>query len=461
MSEELKPCPFCGTPRPVIARREQLGGAEFQYVTCTACGARGPERMVVSPLYQQKVIDDWNRRALSARASAGEGGPVGWLITWNDGSQKLSFDRCHEDDGSCVPVYTAAPQPARASAGEGEPIGYVDPQRIHELKEGRLNIALFAERMGGNSLPLYAAAPQPAQAGASGGGGALFGYVSAHHVMDMARDGGVHCKAAEDYAHSVPVYLAPASPATGEEDSPQDISWWVRRLKVQEAITDKYVARVAELESSQPVAAQHWSADSSFYKDDVVSEQDAKESFKGETLSAAPQPQECGANGSEGCSYRQCGPNGESQCQFCGATPPAHGDGEGDAWTYPNRNALIREVCEGLRGYRFDVDPVCVMAIINSIPAQVFSRMAPPALTTRPTPEAQEARDAADARRYRWLRSLPTGPGTSTIGDFHFTLAQHRPAPNRWCVDSVRGDSLDAAIDAALALPAQGEGKNG
>ena len=72
-----------------------------------------------------------------------------------------------------------------------------------------------------------------------------------------------------------------------------------------------------------------------------------------------------------------------------------------------------------------------------------------------------EARDAADARRYRWLRSLPTGPGTSTIGDFHFTLAQHRPAPNRWCVDSVRGDSLDAAIDAALALPAQGEGENG
>ena len=63
----LVPCPFCATSRPVVARREQLGGAEFQYVTCTSCGARGPEHMVVSPLDQQNVIDDWNRRTKTER----------------------------------------------------------------------------------------------------------------------------------------------------------------------------------------------------------------------------------------------------------------------------------------------------------------------------------------------------------------------------------------------------------
>jgi glycine betaine/choline ABC-type transport system substrate-binding protein len=35
--------------------------------------------------------------------------PVGWLITWNSGDKKVSDLKCHEDDGSCVPLYTAAP----------------------------------------------------------------------------------------------------------------------------------------------------------------------------------------------------------------------------------------------------------------------------------------------------------------------------------------------------------------
>lgn len=33
------------------------------------------------------------------------------------------------------------------------------------------------------------------------------------------------------------------------------------------------------------------------------------------------EPVECGANGSQGCSYKPCGPNGERQCEFCGDAP--------------------------------------------------------------------------------------------------------------------------------------------
>jgi hypothetical protein len=73
----------------------------------------------------------------------------------------------------------------------------------------------------------------------------------------------------------------------------------------------------------------------------------------------------------------------EDAANGCGdGYPDARGGGEA-VWTYPDRNALIREVCDGLRGYRFDVDPVCVMAVINSIPAQTFSSMGP---LSRPTP---------------------------------------------------------------------------
>jgi Zn-finger protein len=30
-------------------------------------------------------------------------------------------------------------------------------------------------------------------------------------------------------------------------------------------------------------------------------------------------PEECGANGGQGCSYKPCGPKGEMQCEFCGS----------------------------------------------------------------------------------------------------------------------------------------------
>ena len=53
-----------------------------------------------------------------------------------------------------------------------------------------------------------------------------------------------------------------------------------------------------------------------------------------------------------------------------------------------------------------------------------------------------------DAERYRWLRALPKG---SCHGSgMTITIAKARPDPCSWMNDSVRGDDMDAAIDAAI-----------
>lgn len=53
-----------------------------------------------------------------------------------------------------------------------------------------------------------------------------------------------------------------------------------------------------------------------------------------------------------------------------------------------------------------------------------------------------------DAERYRWLRALPKG---SCHGSgMTITIAKARPDPCSWMNDSVRGDDMDAAIDAAM-----------
>lgn len=43
----------------------------------------------------------------------------------------------------------------------GEPVGYADGSRFHELREGRLNLALWAEKGAFADTPLYTR-PQPA-----------------------------------------------------------------------------------------------------------------------------------------------------------------------------------------------------------------------------------------------------------------------------------------------------------
>ena len=55
MTEELKPCPFCGDPNIVITR---VGFHAVSMATCCGCGADGPARVS-----DEAAISAWNTRA--------------------------------------------------------------------------------------------------------------------------------------------------------------------------------------------------------------------------------------------------------------------------------------------------------------------------------------------------------------------------------------------------------------
>lgn len=59
----------------------------------------------------------------------------------------------------------------------------------------------------------------------------------------------------------------------------------------------------------------------------------------------------------------------------------------------------------------------------------------------------QLRRMAKDAARYRWLRSLPRH---ARHDDLLIMLCKSRAAPNNWMLETIRGELLDQAIDAAL-----------
>jgi len=62
MSEELKPCPFCGSDN-VHTQLFDVKGTRFWYVACESC------EIALDPLFwdgnktEQDAIDKWNRRA--------------------------------------------------------------------------------------------------------------------------------------------------------------------------------------------------------------------------------------------------------------------------------------------------------------------------------------------------------------------------------------------------------------
>ncbi len=62
MTEELKPCPFCGSNKITIGYLEQP--ARYFITSCLNCGAHGPkiERHMASDEYTESMIQ-WNRRA--------------------------------------------------------------------------------------------------------------------------------------------------------------------------------------------------------------------------------------------------------------------------------------------------------------------------------------------------------------------------------------------------------------
>lgn len=57
MSENLKPCPFCGHDASVF------GVVGVERVICSNCGASSGPRLSL-----QNAIDDWNRRAIDVDA---------------------------------------------------------------------------------------------------------------------------------------------------------------------------------------------------------------------------------------------------------------------------------------------------------------------------------------------------------------------------------------------------------
>ena len=61
---------------------------------------------------------------------------------------------------------------------------------------------------------------------------------------------------------------------------------------------------------------------------------------------------------------------------------------------------------------------------------------------------AQGADDALDAARYQFMRNHQV---VKEPYNMILHVAVRQPAPNGWCVDSVRGIEMDAAIDKAIA----------
>lgn len=67
MSEELKPCPFCGGPADIRHSHDE-DGCYWAAVKCRKCGAstRGKwasNRSDTCPIFYGEVRDEWNRLA--------------------------------------------------------------------------------------------------------------------------------------------------------------------------------------------------------------------------------------------------------------------------------------------------------------------------------------------------------------------------------------------------------------
>ncbi len=57
MSEELKPCPFCGNSIIGFNEDKAVYGNKWSFADCPACGVRGP-----FGLGKEDGVNKWNRR---------------------------------------------------------------------------------------------------------------------------------------------------------------------------------------------------------------------------------------------------------------------------------------------------------------------------------------------------------------------------------------------------------------
>lgn len=93
---------------------------------------------------------------------------------WRNAARWAERDDLVSDEGSyayerdrdpCIESALAKlREAASALRSSGEAVGFVDSSRIHELREGRLNLALWAEIGGNADTPLYLHPATPASA---------------------------------------------------------------------------------------------------------------------------------------------------------------------------------------------------------------------------------------------------------------------------------------------------------
>ncbi len=62
ITENLKPCPFCGGTAELHIGDEQRDGAKGSYVECTGCGASSCHGEYPNADYPEVAIEVWNER---------------------------------------------------------------------------------------------------------------------------------------------------------------------------------------------------------------------------------------------------------------------------------------------------------------------------------------------------------------------------------------------------------------
>lgn len=71
MSDELKPCPFCGANDAVETDMEGMRRTVY-FVSCNKCGAAGPSRVYPDHSQPLTEADLWNRRATAPEPAPGD-----------------------------------------------------------------------------------------------------------------------------------------------------------------------------------------------------------------------------------------------------------------------------------------------------------------------------------------------------------------------------------------------------
>lgn len=110
MSDELKPCPFCGGNASISKDHDPDGSGAFYAVKCHKCRAKSSEIYAVETcnIHFTQVRDAWNRRADLADALAAALRDLRGAVCGETG-----FAQCVRDDSG-----TAYPWPALDAAEE-------------------------------------------------------------------------------------------------------------------------------------------------------------------------------------------------------------------------------------------------------------------------------------------------------------------------------------------------------